>query len=367
MTKIAIDISQTAFAGTGVARYTTNLVRILTRFDKKNRYTFFYSSLRKTISPNLASLITPPHTLKLFPFPPAAWELFHNMAHLPFLDMLIGNHDILISSDWTQPSTKAKKISIVHDLVYLKYPQTLHPKIIAVQKRRMELVKKECELIIADSLSTKLDLIELLGIDESRIKVIYPSVTIQKPTQEDIKHTLAKYAVLNKKYALTVGKLEPRKNIARLISAFQKANINNISLLIVGPKGWDTTSHNLAYIIPDTVHFLGYVPDADLYALYAGAQFFIYPSLYEGFGYPVVEAMSVGCPVATSNTSSMKEIANQSALLFDPQNESEIGNAMAKLASSKEDRNYFSKKGAVRALDFSEQQFYEQFMRTIEI
>lgn len=377
--KIGIDISQIAYQGTGVARYTGNLIESILHYDTDNEYIFFFSSLRQKLDPILAQKIRQKHTLKIFPFPPTLLDIIWNKIHTYPINKLIGNCDIFVSSDWTQPpiSSPTTKITVVHDLVYLRYPETLHPKIIAVQKRRMEWVKKECDLIIADSQSTKQDLIDLLDIDPSRIRVVYPAVQISQPNDSAIKSVLAKYKIQNHpkddrplgdtKYILSVGKLEPRKNIPRLISAFQKANLKDTQLVIVGPNGWDTTPQNTNYKIPDTVKFLGYVPDADLYPLYAGALFFIYPSLYEGFGYPIVEAMALGCPVATSNTSSMKEIATGAGLLFDPQSKDEIVRALTQLSQDEKLKKELVQKGKKRAENFNKRFFAKQFLGTINI
>jgi len=370
MTNIAIDISQTAHVGSGVARYMTNLVKALAQYDSKHTYTFFYASLRKKMNPSIVKLIKPPHTLKILKLPPTLFEFLHNRARMLPIEAFIGSHDIVVSSDWTQPKTNAKKVTIVHDLVYLKYPQTLHPKILEVQKRRMALVKKEVDIIITDSQSTKQDLVDLLQIDEKKINVVYPAVEVQKPTVEDLKHMYTKYKILNTKYILSVGKLEPRKNIPRLIRAFHEANLKDTQLLIVGPSGWNTKSQNAIRKptdkIPDAVRFLGFIPDEDLYALYSNALFFVYPSLYEGFGYPLIEAMALDCPIATSNTSSMKEIALECGLLFDPESQNEITENILNLYNNKELRSDLIKKGKSKSMEFNQSAFARKFLQSIK-
>lgn len=365
--KIGIDISQIVYEGTGVARYTKMLIEAILKYDKKNEYIFFFSSLRGRLPQNIQA--------KIYRLPPTLLEFLWNRAHILPIENFIGKIDVFISSDWTQPPSKAKKITIVHDLVYLKYPETLPKSIIDVQKRRLNWVKKEVDLIITDSESTKKDLIELLNIPAEKIKVIYPAMILPISPIPPIS--------LQRPFILTVAKLEPRKNIPRLINAFQKANLKDVDLVIVGPKGWpastgtpgvaDLSSEALAkgewtprgWTKQDNVKFLGFVPDSDLYSLYSKALFFIYPSLYEGFGYPVVEAMSLGCPVATSNTSSLLEIGKGAAYLFNPESEEDIKNAILKLYEDKDLRAKLSIAGKKRAADFSPAKFATDFLKIL--
>jgi glycosyltransferase involved in cell wall biosynthesis len=171
--RIGIDISQTAHEGTGVANYTKNLVENLLKIDKKNEYVLLFSSLRRKL-PLLATNY-PSITIKKFRIPPTLLDFLWNWLHFLPIEWLIGPVDIFFSSDWTQPPTiKAKKVTTVHDLSPWKYPETFHPKIKAVHRRRMKWVKKECDLIICDSAATKKDLQEILKIPEKKLRVIYP-------------------------------------------------------------------------------------------------------------------------------------------------------------------------------------------------
>src|SRR3989338_454967 len=342
--KIGIDISQVIYQGSGVARYTHNLINALVDYDQNNEYVFFFSSLRQNLPADIEQKIKARHQLIKLKIPPTGLDIISNSLHFSFINQLMRRLDVFISSDWTQPKLdkKTKSITIVHDLVYLKYPETLPQKIINVQKRRMNWVKKEVDLIIADSISTKDDLVGLLGIEEKRIKVIYPAVEIgrsEPPRLDKIKNDRTSEVKKYNNYILSVAKLEPRKNIPRLIKAFQQANLKDTELLIVGPIGWSETVSSFwqtnkvsALRIPSNIKFLGYLPDSDLYQLYKNALFFIYPSFYEGFGYPVIEAMSLGCSVACSNNSSLGEIAGNNAITFNPNSIDEIKTCIIKLA-----------------------------------
>lgn len=351
--KIAIDVSQIIYKGTGVSRYLNNLIQALLKYDDKNEYVFFFSSLRGKLDPKLRQAIKK-RQLKEFLLPVSFLELIWNRWHVFPIDNLIGKVDIILTSDWIEPPSFTKKITIVHDLVFLKFPETLPSSIIDVQKRRFRWIKKESSLIIADSFNTKNDLIELFKIDEKKIEVVYPAVELLTTNEEQ--NVVNKYGIAEK-FILTVGKIEPRKNIERLINAFVKAEFNDVELIIVGEKGWGKLKAQSLKFKTQNIRFLGFVPDEDLYALYKNALFFAYPSIYEGFGYPVVEAMKIGCPVATSNSSSLKEIGKDSCLLFNPFSEKEMVDSLTKMAINERLRKELAAKGKQKAKEFSLQNF----------
>lgn len=174
--RIGIDISQLAYANTGVANYLEQLLRHLVTQDKKNEYILFYSSLRRTLHPELVSYLTSQKnvTLKTFKIPPSVLEYLWNRYHKFPIETFIGTVDVFISSDWTQPPTKAKSVTVLYDLSIYKYPEEMDAKIISVQKRKLAWVKKECEQIICISAATKKDAQEILGIPAEKLHVIYP-------------------------------------------------------------------------------------------------------------------------------------------------------------------------------------------------
>ena len=177
--KIGIDISQIIYEGTGVAELVRNLVENLLRIDKKNEYVLFFSSLRKNLKSQISNFKSTSQNLKIktFRFPPILLDLLWNKLHILPIEWLIGDVDIFITSDWTEPPTvRAKKATILYDLIVYKYPNETDRKIIEVQKRKLKWVKKESDLVLCISESTKRDAINFLRIDEKRLKVIYPGV-----------------------------------------------------------------------------------------------------------------------------------------------------------------------------------------------
>lgn len=184
--KIGIDVSQIAYESTGVSDYLRNLVQTLSKIDRKNQYILFFSSLRRNL-PKLS--LGPNFSIRKFGFPPLFLDLIWNKLHILSIEKLIGPVDIFITSDWTEPPAKAKKATILYDLIVYKYPQETHnqfrfnllnllisPNIVASQKRKLGWVKKESNIVFCISASTKKDAKEILGIPENKLKVIYPGV-----------------------------------------------------------------------------------------------------------------------------------------------------------------------------------------------
>lgn len=359
--KIGIDISQVAYKGTGVSRFTRGLVEAVLKYDNNNEWVFFFSSLRKQLDYDLKLKIKN-RGLQIndYPYPSKLLTFLWNKFHIFKIDNLIKNLDWFITSDWTEPPSSYKKATIVHDLVYKRFPETLSPIISKNQERKLNIVKKESKAIFADSISTKKDLISYLDIEEYKITVNYPGVNIIKTDTTYDQKTLKKYD-LNKKFILSVGKIEPRKNIQMLIDSFIDLNLRQLDLVVVGEYGWGPNIKNF-----ENVKYLGYVEDKELFSLYKSSLCFIYPSLWEGFGYPIIEAMASKTPVATSNISSMKEISDNSTLLFNPFNKSEIQNAIYKLVNDENLRKNLIRKGTNTFQKFTWQNYYNKMINKLE-
>lgn len=177
--RIGIDISQTAYESTGVGNYLSHLVSKLLSEDAENEYVLFFSSLRRNLPISLidASNRNPRAKIIKAKIPPTALEFLWNSAHVVPVETFIGKVDLFISSDWTEPPVRhAKKATIIYDLVVLKNPNETDQKIVSVQRRKLEWVKKESNIVFCISKSGKKDVEELLGIDSSKIEVIYPGI-----------------------------------------------------------------------------------------------------------------------------------------------------------------------------------------------
>lgn len=179
--KIGIDMSQLAYPQAGVAQYLGKLVEMLLAIDRENEYILFFSSLRRKflISNfkflNKSKIQNPNVLVKTFPFPPAFLDLIWNRLHICPIEWFIGDVDVFITSDWTEPpARKTLKATILYDLTVYKYPEETDRKIVATQKRKLRWVEKESDVVFCISEATKKDAMEVLGIEEERLRVIYP-------------------------------------------------------------------------------------------------------------------------------------------------------------------------------------------------
>jgi alpha-1,3-rhamnosyl/mannosyltransferase len=215
-------------------------------------------------------------------------------------------------------------------------------------------VAKRADGLIAISENTRRDAVRILGLAPERIRVIYPGVaeSFFDTRPEQARQVKEKYA-LRRPYILFVGTVEPRKNVDLLLDAYQQLAPSlrgEFDLVLAGPSGWASwNTLDRLRAKPPGVRYLGYVPEADLPALTSGATVFAYLPLYEGFGFPVAQAMAAGVPVLTSNLSSLPEITGDAALLVDPRSLHEAGAALERLLLSPSLRAEGGKKGARRA------------------
>lgn len=176
--RIGIDVSQMAYSGSGVANYLSSLVRSLLEADKKNEYVFFFSSLRRSLDFSIFNFQSNPQiTIKTFKIPQTLLGFMWNDLHFFPIEWFIGSVDLFITSDWTEPPVKsAKKATIIYDLTIYKTASETDGKIVKTQKRKLHWVKKETDVVFTISESSKKDIKEILGIDSSKIKVIYPGL-----------------------------------------------------------------------------------------------------------------------------------------------------------------------------------------------
>jgi glycosyltransferase involved in cell wall biosynthesis len=224
-----------------------------------------------------------------------------------------------------------KTVVTIHDLIPIRLPYTTTDNKVEFTAR-VRRIAKEADLIATVSEASKKDIVEILGIDPAKIAVTYQSADIAPLSSEErtsVPRVLSRFGLTADGYALFVGALEPKKNLRRMIEAFLETD-DDMPLAIVGGKAWMLESElgwiegALGEAARKRLRFLGYVEREDLRRLYAGAQFFLFPSLYEGFGLPPLEAMTMSCPVITSNVSSLPEICGEAALYANPMDRDDI-------------------------------------------
>lgn len=241
------------------------------------------------------------------------------------------------------------------DVSYLHFPDLFNKKDLYQLKIWGGYSIRKAQKIITISEASKSDIIKLYGVSEAKIEVVYPGLKIAKSNKMNKEELREKYGI-GKDFVLFVGTLQPRKNITRLIEAFSKMKKGDLELVIVGKKGWQYEEILAApqkFGVSERVKFLHEVTDEDLPAFYQNALFFILPSLYEGFGLPVLEAMGYGCPVITSDVSSLPEAGGDAALYVDPENVSDITKKMDELADDEKTRSEMVEKGKKQAAKFS--------------
>lgn len=340
--KIGIDISSLIYQR-GVSRYTGDLVRALLK--EKNTQLFLYgSSLRqqkilKTELRKVLRNVTPDrYDLKLQHFPPSflakLWQFGLNPVSKQFSQL-----DVFHSWDWLQPpDKKIPLVSTIHDLAIIRYPAVAHPKVLKMHQHSWQILRDRKAQIIAISNSTKHDIMRFLEIPEQNISVVHEALPTQiAEISQDLsdKPELVSYLKqklqLNKPYLLFVGTREPRKNLARLIQAWLPL-ANDYQLIIAGEQAWDDS----AQISKNpNLRFMGRVTDQELAVLYHHSELFVYPSLYEGFGLPVLEAFAHGVPVVSSDIPAIREVAGNAAELCNPQDEESIRQAIEKVLNEK--------------------------------
>ncbi|MFN4227336.1 MAG: glycosyltransferase family 4 protein [Candidatus Ratteibacteria bacterium] len=362
--KIGIDI--TPFLKkrkTGISWYTYYLVKNLAKIDKENFYLLFGCSIGrykdkfllkreinsenfdinvKMLPGNLTSAF-----LLFFPieFVHGKFDIIHILIHPYYCLHLSG-----------------KLVITFHDLVHLIFPEMFSPFEVETYKFAAKRAIKKADKIIAVSNSTKKDLIKFLDVKPDKVEVIHVGLydffqnSYSKSTIDEVK---LKYGI-KKRFILSVGTIEPKKNHIRLLNAFVKIKekINDYQLIICGKPGWKAEEFykRLSEIkdkIKRDIIVTNYIPLKDLSILYKYADIFVYPSLYEGFGSPILEAMRCGIPIITSNVSSMPEVAGDAALLINPEDEDDIANAILKLVENRELRENLVKKGFERVKLFT--------------
>jgi glycosyltransferase involved in cell wall biosynthesis len=255
--------------------------------------------------------------------------------------------------------TSIKAIITIHDLIFLEHPELYKPFDRYIYRKKVQYGAKVANRIIAVSEQTKQDIIRLLGVDESRIRVVFQGCHRQfynKVSKETMQYTRQQFSLPNE-YLLYVGTIEERKNLLKIVAAMNNGNID-FPLVVVGRK---TSYLNLVKNYIDkhglrNIYFLSHVQVSDLPAIYQGALGFIYPSAYEGFGIPILEALNSGLPVITSAGGCLEETAGKGGLIINPNDQEEMILAIRKVLEDSALRDRLIREGGAHALKFREEQ-----------
>ncbi|MEA2006840.1 MAG: glycosyltransferase family 1 protein [Patescibacteria group bacterium] len=349
---------------TGVEEYTIGVLKKLFETDKDNEYILFLNSFKK-IEGDLSWLEKYPNVeTKNYGFPNKLFNLLVWFFGWPKIDMLLGGVDVFFAPNilFISVSKKCRFVLTVHDLSFERFGHFFST------KRKLwhfilnpRSLCERADKILAVSKSTKNDLVSVYGIKKEKIDVVHPIHNIEQFQNGSLNgqsiFSLVKRYGLPEDFILFLGTIEPRKNISSLIKAFERlkevcSEAKNVKLVIAGSLGWSYEEIIQAAkdnSFKDEVLFTGFVDDKDKPHLYKLARFLIYPSFFEGFGFPPVEAMASGIPVITSNCSSMPEVAGEGAILVDPYRPHEMMLAMKELLEDPELYEHFCKQGTKRA------------------
>lgn len=319
---IGIDITSLIYHR-GVSRYTRNLVMAL--LADNTQLTLYGSSLRQKVAIEKEALRLirsyPKSKVLIESLPPSILSKLWKFGFHP-VSSVLPTIDLFHSWDWLQPpDKKLPLVSTIHDLAILKFPDTAHPDILKAHQRSWKILKERNAQIIAVSQATKRDIVSFLEIPPYNIHVVPEALPIEvrsisNSISEEDELRIKQNLHITRPFILFVGSREPRKNIKNLIQAWAPL-ASQVDLLVAGESGWDG-SESLQHVSQDHLRFLGKVSDKELSVLYAEAEMLAYPSLYEGFGLPILEAFHYGTPVVTSNVSSMIEVAGNAAELVEP-------------------------------------------------
>jgi glycosyltransferase involved in cell wall biosynthesis len=353
---IAIDAHSVGAQLAGNESYAVNLIEALAEIDQTNIYTL-YVTKRAAIDrfanrwSNFKVRQTLPHTpLVRIPLTLSA-ELRRNPV------------DVLHVQFTAPPFAPCPVVTTIHDLSFEHLPETFKRRSRTQLRLTVRRTARKAALILTLSEFSRRDIIETYAVDPERVLVTPAAApTHFKPVvdETELEKIRERYGIVAN-YLLSLGSIQPRKNLTRLIDAFQWLRTSRPDgelpqLVIAGKRGWlDDEVFRAAQRdgLNESVKFIGYVPEEDLPALYSGAMCFVYPSYFEGFGLPVLEAMQCGAPVIAGNQTSLPEVAGDAALLFDPFDTWALGGAIARVIDHPDYRAELRARGLKRAAEFS--------------
>ncbi|HZS03817.1 MAG TPA: glycosyltransferase family 1 protein [Blastocatellia bacterium] len=354
--RIALDGIPLVAAKTGVGHYTDALAEWLARTHPDHQYDLFspfdfaFDHHNGHRPGNLNKRFIPVRR----PF--SKWWLIG----LPTL-LRITPVDVFHGTNYCIPLfAPCPTVVTIHDLSLYTQAKTHEADNVARGRRRIPIMARRATRIIAPSEATRREIISHLGVGEERIRVIPEAARqhLRHCAADECRPVLERHGI-RQPYLLYVGTIEPRKNLTTLVRAYDElihTTPHRPQLVLCGGRGWlcDDIYRLVDELrLGEMVRFTGYVDDSDLPALYSAAEVFIYPSLYEGFGLPPLEAMACGTPVVTSNTSSLPEVVGEAGLGLPPQDVEAMTEAMAKLMADPTMRGYYSRAGLERAKLFS--------------
>lgn len=369
--RIGIDTLAAHRKKTGIGTYISSLVNSLLKVDRENRYTLFVSRENAIIfpgdGPNCQKVFGPQiinntnlrvlweHTVLPFKVRQSQVDLLHGPTFVtPFL-------------------SNVPSVVTIHDMTWFTHPDEHVPLKRGYYQSLIPVAARRAERVIAITESTRKDILRILDVPEEKVVTVHYGVDdIFQPVrdQANLAEIRQRYGI-EKEFVLFVGMLEPRKNLVRIVEAFGELKKSGFEgwLVMAGPQGWgyeETAAKVRQLGLEEYVLFIGPVPHEELPALFSAADLLVYPSLYEGFGLPPLEAMACGTPVIASNISSLPEVTGDAGLLVDPLDVSELAEAMRRVLTDGELRQRMRAKGLERAKRFTWEETARRTLRVYE-
>ena len=338
----------------GIGTYTQNLLRHLARIDGETEYVLLCHArdlgAGRQLGPNFRTVLEP-----------SANYSIREQIHVPWVlrrerpDVFHSPHYVL------PPAVRCRSVVTIHDCIHLMFPQYLPNRAAyAYAKASMWSAARQSSRILTVSEASKRDLLRFFDVPPDKIVVVYNAIDDQfsATPAEDVARVRERYQ-LDHEFVLYVGNVKPHKNLVRLIEAFDKLRgrgFDDLKLLIIGDEISKLPALRRAvhqYKLHKHVRFLGFLPADTLAVLYRLAKVFVFPSLYEGFGLPPLEAMACGTPVVTSNVSSLPEVVGDAAMLIDPYDVESIADGISRVLSDPALASELRGRGILRAREFS--------------
>ncbi len=365
--RIGFDAKRAFSNNTGLGNYSRTIINALSRHFPENEYILY------TPSRNKDSIYVPPENVRVaLPSTPwsrqlkSYWRTFGLSKQLvkEGIDIYHGlSNEIPVGIN----KTGVKSVVTIHDLIFMRKPGLYAPLDRRIYESKVRNAVKSADRIIAISNQTRADLLELFNADEKKVKVIYQGCNpwFYNREREELLNKIREKYKLPPNYLLYIGTIEERKNLLSIIRAIHKNRIG-VPLVVIGRKTTPYYSKVVKYINEHhvgNIHFYHHIDNSDLPAIYQQAKAFIYPSHYEGFGIPVLEALNSGIPVITSGGGCLEETAGKGGLLIDPGNTSQLGEAITRVLDDQSLRENLINAGMKHALHFREEETIPKLLK----
>ena len=358
--RVAFDAKRAFHNHRGLGNYSRDVIRLLTTYAPENDYLLFAKPTDRYLFPHTQTIAPAGFWSHL----PSLWRSFGCISALKGIDVYWGLSGEL---PFGIHASKVKTIVTIHDVIFLRYPELYSATYRWLFTRKMRYALQVADVIIAISEQTKQDIVTFFGIDPERIRVVYQGCNnrFREPVSEACLKQVSKRYDLPEHYLLTVGAIEPRKNLRNLIEAMSHAQIDLPLVAVGGMSAYAKQMTELAQQKGVTLKMIHNLPFEDLPAVYKGAEVFCYPSIFEGFGIPILEAMCIGTPVLTSTGSCFAETGGDAALYADPLQPAEIGAQLKRILADTALRETMRTNGFKQSQRFTDKRVAENLLAVL--